>query len=86
MPDKVTLDQNEWGEWAALFGELFPTATELWIQEMAHRMIRTLTYAGKPTPMSRAGYHKRLEIFLESLRRLPDDSIRGIPPGQEIVD
>ena len=86
MTSPVTMAPDEWRDWASLFGELFPTASEEFIEQMAHRMIRTLTFAGRPSAMSPAGYHKRCEIFLESLRGLPDDSIRGIPPGKEIVD
>ena len=74
---EVTIPPYEWRNWAGLFGEIFPTASEGWIEQMTRRMLRTLSYEGPTCSMSVTDYRTRMSHLLDSLKALPPGSIKG---------
>ncbi len=77
MENDLPISRNEWHLWANYFGATFPTAPGTTLEQMTSRMIRTLSYSGRPVPMTRQDFTGRCIELRTALADLPDDCIQG---------
>ena len=70
----IILLDDEAAYWKAYFAKLFPTANQVWLQEMVERMMNTLMYNGKSHEMYPDEFTIRLKRLWGALKALPPDA------------
>jgi hypothetical protein len=80
--DRINITSHEWSDWAAYFGDRFPTADDDWIESMTERMMRTLAYCGIPHRMMKEDFMDRCRHLAKSLAEIPRDPNNKLDMGE----
>lgn len=78
----INITADEWRDWAFYFGQLFPTASKDWIEEMVERMMRMLAFAGPTTQMGELDFKMRCKKTAEALKAIPRDPLNKLDMGE----